>query len=254
MSAYWGCRRKADALGVDGVPRLRSSTYLTMALALSLLAAALTYRYLNRLGAHVPVVVAAADLTLPQRLSAESVEVVELPARAVHPLAFSDPTAVIGRVNRRPLSAGEQVLEPDLAGAGDDGIWSALLGEGEGALYVPLGPERALGGAVRAGDRVDVIVVGEDGLLGEAMSAVLVTGARVLDVRDPDGLSASAGEARYPAGALLAVPSGELTRLALAVERGRIYLALSARGTAAPPPVTGADLVPVAVETGGEAP
>lgn len=212
--------------------------HLWLALAASLTAALLTHGYLRRHAATVPVVVAAADLTRTQRLTPDLLKVVELPASAVHPLALGDPQQAVGRVLRWPLPAGAPLLEPYLAGAPGDGVWAAQLEPGEAALFVPAHPERALGGAVEPGDRVDLLLVGEAD--GQPRAALLLRAARVLDLRDADGRPATG--AAYPAGVLLAVPAEETTRLALALERGRVVLAVAGPGAVEPPPVAAADL------------
>lgn len=231
----------AGRRGVRTVTRVRNH-YLWLALAASLAAAALTHGYLRRHAATVPVVVAAVDLTRSQRLMPHQLRVVPMPAPAVHPLALGDPERAVGRVLRWPLPAGAPLLEPYLAGDGAMGVWAAQLEAGEGAIFVPAGPERALGGALEPGDVVDLLFVGDghgDGDGGPA-AVLLMRGARVLDLRDPDGRPA-AGDA-YPAGALLAVPAVELTRVALALERGRVILALAAPSAPVPPPAVPEDL------------
>lgn len=215
-----------------GVRRWRRDAHLILALALSLLTAVLTYGYLGRLGAREPVVVAAADLTRPQRLAPEHLKVVLLPAEAVHPQAVRDPALAAGRVLRQPVPAGAPILASQLAPPGDGGVWVALLHPGEAALFVPADAPRALGGAVQPGDRVALWALRR----GEgAEGAEWLADVRVLDVRDADGRSLAEPRAGLPAGLLVALPEELLPRAVAALEHGRVYVALPALAAAGTP-------------------
>lgn len=207
------------------VRRWQKDSHLILALTLSLLTAVLTYGYLGRFTARGPVVVAAADLTRPQRLAPEDLKVVQLPLEAIHPQAIRDPALAAGRVLRQPVPAGAPILASQLAPPGDGGVWVALLHPGEAALFVPADPERALGGAVQPGDRVALWALrrGEGPGTAEWLADV-----RVLDVRDADGRSLAEARAGLPAGLLVALPAELLPHAVAALEQGRIYVALPA--------------------------
>lgn len=247
VGSGWPCRHPGRE--VDGTLRLRGNPYFAMALAASLLAAWLTYGHLRRLGATVPVVVAAVDLTRPQRIEPGHVRLVQWPAEAVHPRALSDPLQAVGKVVRAPVPAGAPILASQVVEGGVDGAWAALLEPGEAAVFVPAEPTRALGGALRSGDLVDVVYVGDAGQ-GE-VAVVLLRGARVLDLRDADGRPQEQDRAGYAAGALLAVPAAEVTRVALALERGRVYLALPGPDAVDVPPAGPEDLWRARPQGGG---
>ncbi|MFS8641297.1 MAG: Flp pilus assembly protein CpaB, partial [Symbiobacteriaceae bacterium] len=121
---------------------------------------------------------------------------------------MTSPEQVVGRVLRRPVVAGEPVLQADLAPGEGAGL-SLALDEGQQAFFLPTGLEQGLGGAVEAGDRVDVIFVGGQGPTG--LSRTLLESVLVLQVRDDEGRRAEGGR---PLGVLLAVTPWQAEQLA----------------------------------------
>jgi pilus assembly protein CpaB len=64
----------------------------------------------------------------------------------------------VGAVARRPLAAGEPVIEGRLMQAGTHGFMAAVLQPGMRAVSVPVTPTSAVSGFIYAGDRVDVLL------------------------------------------------------------------------------------------------
>jgi pilus assembly protein CpaB len=120
----------------------------------------------ERVGAPVPVVVAATDLRQGQRIGERQVTralaVREVPARFAPPDALADPHEAAGAALAAPVAAG--------------GYLTA------GALAAPSGDEDARGGALAPGQRaMEVTVAGDDDLAGAGPGAlvdVLVTTER----------------------------------------------------------------------------
>ena len=171
--------------------------------------------------AALPVVVASRDLKAPVKVEPGMVTVALLPAAAVHSQALASPHQVVGKVLRRDVVAGEPFLRADVAPGGEGGL-SLALEEGQQAFFVPTRLEQGLGGAVEAGDRVDVIFVGGEG--PGAVSRTLLEGVPVLQVRDEEGRRQSDGR---PLGVLLGVTPVQAEQLAYALTYGRLYLSLA---------------------------
>lgn len=209
---------------------IRRHIFLILSLAVAGMTGVLVHAYLAGFAETVPVVVAARDLAAPMRLTAEDLRLVPVPAQSVHPQSVHDPRALVGRFLRAPAVSGQVLLLPHVDGG--SGLGSPLqvgLGPGQVAFFLPTGLDRGLGGALEAGDRVDVVFVGQEGRFGTAVAQTLVIGVPVLDVRDQGGESLAAiggGGRSLPAGVVVAVSSRDAERLAFALEHGRIYLTL----------------------------
>ncbi len=139
------------------------------------LAAVLNYGLLRGADATRQVAVAAVDLHPGDRLSADAVRLVEVPADTSLPglLTPGDVAALEGGVLSTRVVAGEPVRAGDLREeAATDGLR---------AMSIPIESGHAVDGALRAGDRVDVIEVGEGG------ARYLATDLEVLGVTDAEG-------------------------------------------------------------------
>lgn len=212
---------------------IRRNPYIVVALVAAAAAGLLIQNYLAGFAQTVPVVVAARDLGVPRRLEAGDVQVASFPRDGIHPMAIHDPAAAAGRVLLSPAVAGEPILSGHLAPEkGEGSALQATLAEGERAFFLPIPLDRAIGGALRPGDTVDVIFSRRAQRNEQAFARIMLAGVKVIDVRDPSGRPASAGgdggEA-VPAGAVVAVTDRDAERLVFALEEGRLYLAL-ARG------------------------
>lgn len=201
---------------------MRAAWRAWASLAVAVLAGFTAYRIYIDATAALPVVVASRDLTAPVKIEPDMVSVVLRPAAAVHPQAMTAMENVVGRVLRRDVVGGEPVLEADLS-PGEAGGLSLALPPGRQAFFVPTGLEQGLGGAVTAGDRVDVIFVGGEG--SAAVSRTLLESVPVLQVRDEEGRRLE--EDGRPLGVLLAVTPSEAERLAYALAFGQVYLSLA---------------------------
>lgn len=210
---------------------IRRNPYIIVALVAAAAAGLLIQNYLAGFAQTVPVVVASRDLGVPRRLEAGDVQVVPFPRDSIHPMAIHDPSAAAGRVLLSPAVAGEPLLSAHLAPeSGEGSALQASLQDGERAFFLPIPLDRALGGALRPGDRVDVIFTRGASRNEEAFARIMLTGVKVIDVRDPSGRSASAGAddgGPVPAGVVVAVSEDDAERLAFALEEGRLYLALA---------------------------
>jgi pilus assembly protein CpaB len=104
------------------------------------------------------IAVAAADISLGQRLTPEMFKLAEWPADSVPKGAFSDPQKLSGRVLKSNLLMGEPVSEIKLAPAGTLGGLSALITEGKRAITVRVNDVIGVAGFALPGNYVDIIV------------------------------------------------------------------------------------------------
>ena len=108
----------------------------------------------------VEAVVAAQDVRAGERLTADMLEVREIPEIAYLSGAAGSVESVVGRVARYPLSPGEQVTSRKLVTA-DEGVGTGLafsVPAGMRAMSVSINEVRGAGGNIVPGDRVDVLV------------------------------------------------------------------------------------------------
>jgi pilus assembly protein CpaB len=104
------------------------------------------------------IVVAAADISLGQRLAPEMFKLADWPADSVPKNAFSDPQKLSGRVLKSNLLVGEPVSEAKLAPSGTLGGLSALISEGKRAITVRVNDVIGVAGFALPGNYVDIIV------------------------------------------------------------------------------------------------
>jgi pilus assembly protein CpaB len=104
------------------------------------------------------IVVAAADISLGQRLAPEMFKLADWPADSVPKGAFIDPQKLGGRVLKSTLLMGEPVSEAKLAPAGTLGGLSALITEGKRAITVRVNDVIGVAGFALPGNYVDIIV------------------------------------------------------------------------------------------------
>jgi pilus assembly protein CpaB len=104
------------------------------------------------------IAVAAADISLGQRLAPEMFKLAEWPADSVPKGAFTDPQKLSGRVLKSNLQMGEPVSESKLAPSGTLGGLSALITEGKRAITVRVNDVIGVAGFALPGNYVDIIV------------------------------------------------------------------------------------------------
>jgi pilus assembly protein CpaB len=119
-----------------------------------------------RVGAPVPVVVAAADLHQGQRIgrreAARALAVREVPARFAPPDALGEPAEALGATVAAPVAAGGYVTAGALAAPRAEEGRAGAVAPGQRAIEVAVAGGRELAGA-GPGTRVDVLVTTERG-------------------------------------------------------------------------------------------
>lgn len=121
---------------------------------------------------------------------------------------------VTGAILVRPLVAGELVPNAWLS--------SGPAAEAGRSMTIPVTPEHAVGGRLRAGDRVDVFATFDPGDV-RARTSLLVRGVEVLDVVETGGLVV--GEESV-VGLTVAVTPAEAARLAFAIRTAEVDVVL----------------------------
>ena len=136
---------------------------LLLALLLGLISAVLVFVYLNQAGTatvsgdSVRVVVAERDIPAHTRIEAGMLTTKSIPASAKLPQAYVEPSEVVGKIARYPITAGEQILTTKVA---TQDRWlgiSYVVPQGYRAMAVRVDEVVAAGGMVLPGDRVDVL-------------------------------------------------------------------------------------------------
>jgi len=185
----------------------------------------------------VPALIAVRDVEPGAELNAEMVRVGRVPAGGTPPQALYGPGQVAGMYAAAPLFKDQIVTQRHITEQPPVAKGMGSLAPGERVVSVPVKPEAILGGALRAGDLVDVAAAwpGPEGKPGPV--EVLVSGVRVADLRNSSGRSIEQiGEdtmsldGAVPTSVLLVVNPGQARTLVGAVEsRATVYLWLVGR-------------------------
>jgi pilus assembly protein CpaB len=138
----------------------RAFTVMAVAIVFGLAAVVFASRWLLTQpgGSSGRIAVAAADISLGQRLTPEMFKLAEWPADSVPKGAFTDPQKLSGRVLKSNLLMGEPVSEIKLAPSGTLGGLSALIAEGKRAITVRVNDVIGVAGFALPGNYVDIIV------------------------------------------------------------------------------------------------
>ena len=199
----------------------------TLAIALGLMASYVVYTRGNSGTANVPgadVLVAANDLAVGTKLQDRDVFRVRYPRANLPGNVYTEPRQVIGRGVILPINKGEFLLPsklaPEKAGSG----LPSLIPPGMRAVSVRVNDVVSVAGFVQPGSRVDVLLTGNSGTGNERQATTVLTNVAVIAVGKSLG-SGAAETATAPVITLLVSPD-DAQKLALAVQEGRIQLAL----------------------------
>lgn len=175
------------------------------------------------------IAVAVQDLNFGSALSPQNVRLANWPANSVPKGAFTSvEEATKNRVALRPIVVGEPILASKVSGTDGRATLSANLPEGMLAYTVPISAESGVGGYVRPGDIVDVLLTrqipGEGATASDKMTDVVLQAVPVLgidQVADETKTQPAIGKT-----ATLQVTTIEAQKLALATRVGALDLAL----------------------------
>jgi pilus assembly protein CpaB len=178
-----------------------------------------------------PVVVAQADVGTADTLTSTEVKLVDWPTAHVPTGAITTIAGAEGRVTRRPLVAGEPVLEGALFEKGADGGLGAVIEPDYRAVSVKVDSVIGVAGFVKPGAKVDVLAtlrrVDQEKQL--PYSKVILQDVKVLAI-DQKLEEARDGEAQLVSVVTLEVKPEQAQKLIYSAHEGRLQLALRTPG------------------------
>ena len=200
------------------------------------------------LGATVSVVVASRDINAGIKITDDMLETAVLPSRSAVTGAITDKTALVGLTTRYPLQKNQQFSTAVLGQAGKDiTVFAAVVPAGKRAIALPISETTGVGGLIVAGDHVDITAI-IDKTVGTQVSqastllqnvlvlAVAQTSQKATTRLDANGNPVTdAPVAGRPENTnahpdarsiTVAVDPQDVALIALAQEKGKIYLSL----------------------------
>jgi pilus assembly protein CpaB len=179
------------------------------------------------------VVVARIDVATASTLDPIGLTTVEWPREHLPSGALTSVDAAAGRVARRPIAAGEPILESALFERGTEGGLGAVIEPSQRALSVKVDSVIGVAGFVKPGSRVDVLTtlrrVDQD--KATPYSKVILQDVRVLAV-DQKLEEARDGKPELVNVVTLEVDPSQAEHLIYAAHEGRLQLALRTPGDA----------------------
>jgi pilus assembly protein CpaB len=212
----------------------RAFLFLILAVALGVGAAFTAQRWLEQQrqqpsaqqATTQPVAVMRESLQVGQVVHQRALATVDWPLDYLPQGAHSDPAKLEGRVVRRPLAAGEPVLESALLPEGSRAGLVSVIDPAHRAISVRVDPVIGVAGFVVPGARVDVLVtiqrIDSD---NKPYSKVILQDVEVLAV-DQKLEEAKEGEPQLVQVVTLETTPQQAERLTHAAHQGRLQLAL----------------------------
>ncbi len=215
----------------------RGLIFLALALVMGLAAVWLTERFAPAAPAAraeapmTSVVVVRADVPVASSLTEQQLKTTDWPADHIPVGAALKAEEVLGRVVRRPLAAGEPVLESALFATGASGGLRAVISPELRAVSVKVDGVIGVAGFVTPGSRVDVLATLRRVDLTRALpfSKVILQNIRVLAV-DQKLEEVAAGEPEVVSVVTLEVKLEQAEKLIYAAHEGRLQLAMRSPG------------------------
>lgn len=175
----------------------------------------------------VPVVIARSELAVGAALDPRQLDSVRWPKANLPAGTSPDAQALAGRVLRRPLAAGEPILESALLPAGAPGGLPAVIEPNHRAVSVKVDEVIGVAGFVKPGARVDILTTlrRNEGRSENARSRVILQNVAVLAV-DQQMQTASDGKPEVVNVVTVSVDPDQSQRLVLGAHEGKLQLAL----------------------------
>lgn len=221
--------------------KTRIFTMLGIAVMAGLLAVVLASRWLNQQSTAgiSKVAVAAADISLGQRLTPELIQLVDWPSGSTPHGAFTDISKLDGRVLKTSVLRGEPVLEAKLSPQGTQGGLSAVIGDGKRAITVRVNDVIGVAGFALPGNYVDIIVntqrdTGDQNARDKNISKIVLE--RILVLAVAQEVSRDETKPRVVNAVTLEVSPDQAEKIDLARSVGTLSLVL--RNQVDPQPVT----------------
>ena len=217
--------------------KLTAKGMMGIALGLSLTTSGLVYHYLQTVSEPavkdtVPVIVAKVDIPLKTKVTAEMLQIQNVPSEYLQPGAIRDNKLVVGVIAREHIIAGEQITSRRLLVEGKMAGLPGVIPPGKRAMSVAVTEVTGVAGLIKPGDRVDVIANFDQGTVGDTLGDVVLQNVEVLAVNrelDANAKDQNAKDKKdlvKTATVTLAVDAPLVHHLAVADDRGKIRLAL----------------------------
>jgi pilus assembly protein CpaB len=173
------------------------------------------------------IVVAKMEIPLGQKITADHLTSVQMPADAVPEGAFATPDTLIGRVAATRVAAREAVTIARLAPEGAMAGLSGLIPEGYRAVTVKVDDEAGIAGFLYASTIVDVLVVIAPPTGGDqVISKIVLQNIKVLASGSELDQRENGREAEAVKTVTLLVTPEQAEKLTLSSSEGRLRLAL----------------------------
>jgi len=208
--------------------------FLSLALVLGLTAAWMATRVgpAETTGPQMaPLVMLRTDVSVATALTREHLRVVDWPAEHVPTGAITSLAVAEGRVSRRPLAAGEPLLEAGLFAEGAAGGLMAVISPERRAVSVKVDNVVGVAGFISPGARVDVLATLRRVDMEKALpfSKVILQDVKVLAI-DQKLEEARGGDPVVVNVVTLEVDPVQAEHLIYAAHEGRLQLALRSPG------------------------
>lgn len=179
-------------------------------------------------------VVALKPLPAYQQIARDGVALV--PVAVVPAGPYDSIDQVVGKVPLVDIDAGAPVTQRYFK---EGNLLARIIPPGHQAVSVEVNDVIAVGGFVRPGDVVDILLYLRGGAGGEAQSRVLLESARVLAYQEriidrPEGIKDDEKQRSRVRTAVLAVPEKDTTKLMLGASLGELRLALHSQSPETP--------------------
>jgi pilus assembly protein CpaB len=214
---------------------MRSNLVFILALIFGLMAAFLTFSYLDQMKKSMDnreykrIVVAAQDIPANTAITSNMLQMKDYPGEFINNQEIQDINEVVGKVSLTNFNRGEIILAHHLIKSGErkQGLAFAI-DTGMRAMSVNVDEASGVAGLIRIGDRVDIIAKlnGEDGSMPSS-SVVVLQDVEVLAIGSSLTEDEKNSKEKTPAKTVtLAVTLENSLRLKTAVEGGKISLIL----------------------------
>jgi pilus assembly protein CpaB len=210
----------------------RGLIFLGFAVAMGIVAAWLTQRLVSTSSPEMslettPVVVLRTDVPVATSLTLDQLQTTDWPSDHVPRGALRSTDQAVGRVVRRPVAAGEPVLEMALFDTGTSGGLPAMITSGHRAVTVKVDNVIGVAGFVTPGAHVDVLATIRRIDLESAppYSKVILQNIKVLAV-DQKLEEAKTGDPEIVSVVTLEVDPVQAEHLIYAAHEGRLQLAM----------------------------
>lgn len=172
------------------------------------------------------VVIVLQDIPPRTEITPEMVEVQQMPAEYIHPMAVITAEDAIDMISLIPMNAGEQLLKTKIADPNTNYL-SYQLREGYVAFTVAVSELTSAGGMIRVGDRVNVLGNFSPEVAGDDITTFFLYDIPVIAIGQNMGIGHTEEDASNFANMTLEVTPEDAQKLAWAQNHGAISFILT---------------------------